>query len=470
MRPKRRRGRSPDVTASAGGIAWLARAVTWLFYRVDQAGAPPADGAVLLLPNHPNALLDPAVVWATAGRHVRFLAKSPLFHGPLKPLLVWAGAIPVYRRIDDGADTTRNVETFRDVQAALAHGDAVCVFPEGVSHSTGHLEPLRTGAARMALAAERAGTRVALVPIGLNFDRKTAFRSRVTVVYGQAFSCSDIAEAWTADDPAAVRALTDLIARQIRRLLIEADPQADARLVLRVDRLYSAARAPAATAEDKVARRRAIAQGIERLRATDPRRYDEALLKVRRYDERLRRFRLRDRHLDWRISTADAWRFAVRESLAAVVLLPLSAAGMLLFLGPYHLTAAIAGRVTREADVAATAKVIAGAIVYGLWLAALAAIVRQIAGTTAAAVAVVAAPAVAVLSLFAIERESAVLDAVRAWLLLRRTGEVTRERLRRRRSELADLLDDVYEWLSGGGAPGGDDAGTAAREDVRTPR
>ena len=458
------------MPAPARAIAWLARAVAWVFYRVDQAGRPPAEGAVLVLPNHPNALLDPAVVWATAARHVRFLAKSTLFRGPLKPLLAGAGAIPVYRRIDEGADTSRNLDAFRNVRAALAQGDAVCIFPEGVSHSTGHLEPLRTGAARMALAAERAGTHVRLVPVGLNFDRKTAFRSRVTVVYGRPFSCEDIARDAGEEDPAAVRALTGLIARQMRRLLIEADPKADSRLVQRVDRLYSAARGPAGTLDGKIARRRVIAQGIERLRATDPQRYDAVLLKVRRYDERLRRFRLSDRQLDWTISTADAWRFGAREALAALALVPLAAAGLLLFVVPYHLTDAISTRVTREPDVTATAKVFTGAVVYGLWLAALVLLVWWIAGARPALAALVAAPAVAVASLFAIERESAVLDAIRAWLLLRRTSSGARERLRRSRSELADLLDDVYEWLTGGGVPGAENGGTAAREDARTPR
>ncbi len=140
---------------------------------------------LLLLPNHPNSLLDPAVIWATSGRDVRFLAKSTLFDGPLRPLLAGAGAIPVYRKLDQGVDVSKNAETFAAVDAALAAGDAICIFPEGVSHSTGRLVPLRTGAARMALSAARAGTRVALVPVGLNFERKTAFRSRVTVVYGQ---------------------------------------------------------------------------------------------------------------------------------------------------------------------------------------------------------------------------------------------------------------------------------------------
>ena len=51
-------------------------------------------GPLLLLPNHPNALLDPALVIATAGRPVRFLAKSTLFRGPLGPLIRASGAIP----------------------------------------------------------------------------------------------------------------------------------------------------------------------------------------------------------------------------------------------------------------------------------------------------------------------------------------------------------------------------------------
>ena len=180
-------------TRANPAVRWLARACCWIFYRTDRIGDVPPHGAVLLLPNHPNALLDPALVWASAERDVRFLAKSTLFHTPLRPVLAGAGAIPVYRKRDAGVDTSKNAETFDAVSAAFAAGDAICIFPEGISHSTGRLEPLRTGAARMTLAAERDGTAVMLVPVGLNFDRKTAFRSRVTVVFGQPFSGRDLA-------------------------------------------------------------------------------------------------------------------------------------------------------------------------------------------------------------------------------------------------------------------------------------
>ena len=426
-------------------VRFLARTACRLFYRVDRVGAPPESGAALLLPNHPNALLDPAVIWATAGRDVRFLAKSTLFDGPLRFLVAGSGAIPVYRKLDQGVDVAKNTETFAAVDAALAQGDAICIFPEGISHSTGRLVPLRTGAARMALSAERGGTRVNLVPVGLNFERKTTFRSRVTVIYGQPFTGEDLADPTV--HPEGVRELTDRMAARMRRLLIEAESKTDAAIVERVDRMYSAARGIGRDPHERVQRRRIIAAGIERLRTADPRRYDEILLRFHRYQNRLERFGLRDRHLDWTISTADAATFAIREALAAIVLAPLAIAALIMFAVPYHLTGYAARWFTREPDVAATAKVVGGFLIYTAWLVALGVAARLAGIPHAVLLSFLLLPPLAVAGLFAIERESAVLDAVRAWFLLTRTRADTRERLRRRRSELADVLEEVNAWM-----------------------
>jgi 1-acyl-sn-glycerol-3-phosphate acyltransferase len=428
-------------------VRWLARAICWVFYRVDHVGAAPVDGAVLFLPNHPNSLLDPALVWATADRDVRFLAKSTLFETPLRPVLDAAGAIPVYRKLDQGVDTTKNAEMFAAVSAALAAGDAVCIFPEGISHSTGRLEPLRTGAARMALAAEREGTPVALVAVGLNFDRKATFRSRVTVVFGAPFSARDLLPADEAALPSAVRALTERIADRMRRLLIEAEPDTDAALVDRIDRLYSAVRGRPRDAEERVARRQRIASGLDRLRGVDRDRYEAVLERLRRYDSRLRRFGLRDRHLDWQISRQDATVFALRELAYGVVLLPICVAGFVIFFVPYHVTALIARRVTAVRDIYATAQVVAGIVVYGVWLTLIGIGLWHFVGTRAAWLSMLALPALAVIALLAIERESAVIDAVRAWWSLRSARLETREHLRRDRAELASVLEEARRWL-----------------------
>jgi glycerol-3-phosphate O-acyltransferase / dihydroxyacetone phosphate acyltransferase len=422
---------------------WLAGAATWIYYRVERQGPPLPPGPVLLVANHANALLDPAVIWTTAGRDVRFLAKAPLFDVPLfGAILRAAGAIPVYRAID-AADTSRNADMFGAVRAALAAGDAVCLFPEGTSHSTGRLEPLRTGAARMALEARDAGIGVAIVPVGLNFDRKSAFRSRATVVFGRPL---DQREMPPKSDRDGVRALTERISHAMRMVLVEVDPVADAALVDRIERLYLSAR-PEARGGDRVARRRLIAEGLTRLRADNPEWYSQIAERVRTYDSRLARVGLRDRDLDGLIRLSTAARFAMREALIVIALSPLMLAGFGLFFVPYHVTDWIAGR-ARYLDEAATLKVFAGGAIYLSWVVVIALVVWRAIGAAGALLTLALLPAVAFASLAAIERESAVLAAVRGYLAARRASARARAALGRRRNEIVDVLDEIAQWVS----------------------
>lgn len=416
----------------------VANAISRVFYRVDHVGEPPASGPLLLLPNHPNSLLDPALVMATAGRPIRFLAKSTLFKTPLRPVLRAAGAIPVFRRQDEGVDTSRNTETFAAVDAALQQGEAVCLFPEGISHSTGKLEPLRTGAARMALSAAAKGVPVRLVPVGINPDRKTDFRSRMTVVYGPPFA---VPQGASAND------LTSEIARHMRRLIVEADPEADAALVRRIERLYRSERLTDRDTLSLIERRRAIAAGVQRLRETDPEWYDTALLQFRRYDQRLRRFGLRDRTLDWNVSRSDAARFVARELPRAIVLVPLALVTTVVFAVPYLLTAVI-GRLQRHSDVTASAKAMAGTIFYLVWTVLLGTLVGKRFGVVSGVLTTAALPLLGIVGLFAIERELSAWRTARSWLALRGTHPNTRQRLRRHRAELADVLDQVNTALA----------------------
>ena len=58
----------------------------------------------------------------------------------------------------------------------------------------------------------------------------------------------------------------------IRRLLVEADPKRDAGTVERVERLYASARGLKEDPQQRLARRQAIAAGMEKLRAASPER------------------------------------------------------------------------------------------------------------------------------------------------------------------------------------------------------
>ena len=469
-------GADPAMTPSPI-IRWLARVTCRVFYRVDCVGTPPSCGPVLVLPNHPNSLLDPAVIWATSGRDVRFLAKSTLFDSPLRPLLAGAGAIPVYRKLDQGVDVSKNAETFAAVDAALP--------PAGRDlHLPGRGQPLdRTAGAaahgRGAHGAQRgarrnargAGPRRAELRaqdrVPLTGHRRLRPRVLVRRSTGSWASARDgtrvegarperaqedtrvegLADGADAE-PAAIHALTDRIAEHMRRLLIEADPKADAALVERVDRLCT----PRLVDAPQTPRVASPAAG--RLRrawngcAPDPQRYEEILLRFRRYDQRLRRFGFRDltstgtsrrprRSVSGFAKCSSRWSCCRWRSSRWPPLRCL-----------YYVTGYAARWFTQDADVAATAKVLGGFVIYAAWLALLAAGAWWFAGTRTALVLPAGLLVVAVAGLFAIERESGGDGPTRAWFLLRRTNRDTRERLRRRRSELADVLDEVNAWLA----------------------
>lgn len=418
-----------------------------VFYRVERLGHDLPAGALLLVANHPNTLVDPAVIQATAGRRIRFLGKSTLFEKhPLGPLIRLSGTIPVYRKMDAGVDTSRNVEMFAAVKAALAADEAICLFPEGLSHSSGRLEPLRTGAARMVLDSGANGHPVTIVPVGLNFDRVARFRSRATAVFGRPLDCADLEGLYATDEQAAVRQLTDRIEQRLRRLLVEAEPRQDLPMVARADRLYAAARGAPSDPRQRIERRRLIAEGMAVLRDEDPERLAAIVARIDDYHSRLGRFGLRDPDVDQRISFRAAARFTLREGLLALVLAPVALVSMAVFAPPYWFT----GRLSRWApdlQSRATWQVIGGALTYSVWIGGLAAVAGVRAGAPAGALALVGLTALAFGGMRAVEREAGILRAVRTFLALRQTPLRTRAGLRRERAALAEVLEEVRAWV-----------------------
>ena len=95
-----------------------------------------------------------------------------------------------------------------------------------------------------------------------------------------------------------------------------------------------------------------------------------------------------------------------------------------------------------------------------MWLLLIAGAIAAAFGAIPALAVAVLMPLAAIAGLFAIERETAVLDTVRSWMLLRRARHHSRARLKETRTELAAVLDEIYEWLS---------AETRAPADGRTP-
>ena len=89
---------------------------------------------------------------AAVPRKVNFVATVQLFQiKPLKWLLSNCGVIPINRVKDDPKAMRSVADTFEACYRVLERGEAIGIFPEGITHDDPQLKTVKTGAARMAL-------------------------------------------------------------------------------------------------------------------------------------------------------------------------------------------------------------------------------------------------------------------------------------------------------------------------------
>ena len=436
-----------------------------LFYRLDVQGRGPAAGPVLFVANHPNSLLDPALVSVAARREVRFLAKHTLFGDARVGWLVRAaGAVPVYRQQDGPAPAGGNDATFAAARAVLAAGGAVGIFGEGVSHAEPQLQPLKTGAARLALGTARAlGRAVPVVPVGLTLADRAVFRSAALVVVGAPVAWDDLAGRGDGDAEA-VRALTARIGAALADVTANFATWDDARLVAFAEAVHAAeafgpgagagavdapAPTPDAPTGARLARWRAGAGALERLRTAGDPDWTPLARDLRAHARLLGALHMTPADLHERTDLGTALGWGVRR-VPLVLLGALAALGTVLAWPAYRLVGFLARRVPASdaVDVQATAKFLVGTLVFVVWTLTLAlgaglaagAAFGERAGVAAALLTLVGAPALAVHTLRTAEGWQAAWRDARRFLRLR--GRAARvAALRARQQALAARIE-----------------------------
>ncbi|HEU4697550.1 MAG TPA: 1-acyl-sn-glycerol-3-phosphate acyltransferase [Gemmatimonadales bacterium] len=424
----------------------LARVAVRFFYRFEAGGeAVPGAGPVLLVANHPDAMLDPLLVAAAARRPLRFLAKAPLFTYPLLgPLVRAAGAIPVYRRRDDPALAGRNAASLAAASEALAAGDAVALFPEGISHDHPALAELKTGAARVALgAAQRLGHAVPIVPLGIVPRHKETFRSEVAVIVGAPIPWDDLASAAAAaesGDAGLVRALTERLEEGLRRVTLNLERWEDAPLVECAEAVYAVEHGASPAPADRLERLRVTTEALADVRRGRRPEIAGLVRAVRRHQRILARLHLApaDLHTGLRMETAVAWTLR-RLPLLTLPLVALAAVGLAAWWIPYRLTGALVTLLQPERDIAATYKFGVGAGVFALWLLVLTGLAGALAGPGVGAICLLGLPALGLLALGIHERWADAWLEARRFFLLRREPQLLRH-LRREQRELGERL------------------------------
>lgn len=127
---------------------FLMRFITWVLVntlyriRVDGMKHLPETGPALLVCNHVS-FMDPLILMANLRRPARFVMYYKIFQVPLLHFVFkTAKAIPIAGQKED---PTVLQQAFDAVDAALADGEVVCIFPEGGLTKDGQIAPFRSG-------------------------------------------------------------------------------------------------------------------------------------------------------------------------------------------------------------------------------------------------------------------------------------------------------------------------------------
>ncbi len=314
------------------------------FYEVGRVGEPIPDGPALFIANHPNSVIDGLVVMRIAGRPVHPLAKASLLEEPLiGHVLKGLKAIPVYRPQDYPGETWRNEGSFEAAVDALRRGDAVLIFPEGLSHSEERLARMKTGAARLAFEAEEAaGWRLGLrvVPVGLTYHRKHAFRGRVAAAVGRPLEVAAWREMRERDEWGAVETLTAAMREALETVTLNLPSREDRALLEVAEALYATEKRLAKPRArpglaPRLPRLHRFAEALAWLHVTDEEGYRRLVAAVRTYRRRLALLGVSEGDLPERFPPASVVRYTLVQGLVLLVGLPLAAAGTVAWYLPY---------------------------------------------------------------------------------------------------------------------------------------
>ncbi|MDX6529745.1 MAG: glycerol-3-phosphate O-acyltransferase / dihydroxyacetone phosphate acyltransferase [Blastocatellia bacterium] len=371
--------------------ALLRIALRVYFRRIEVTGLEnvPRDSPVIFVLNHPNALVDPVFLLCLAPRRVAFIAKAPLFRMPVIGYLVRAmDSLPAYRRQDEGQNVARNLETFATASALLARGVTIGICPEGVSHNEPRLKPLKTGAARIALAAASSGQAIDLkiVPVGLYYTEKTTFRSSALLYFAEGLPVKRVTLEPDGTPPReAVRELSDQIETALREVMLHAEQEEALSLIARAEQIFSAAEVDEHDEEQDLARslelRQRFLEGYAFYRSHSPGRLDGIEARIARFEFELKEAGIDPSDLSLPPTAAHTIFRLLAQVVTCVLLAPLALFGVAVHYPAYRLAGYLSRRLARhEQDVLSTFKIISAMLLFPLTWIIVAVISWRVAG------------------------------------------------------------------------------------------
>jgi 1-acyl-sn-glycerol-3-phosphate acyltransferase len=429
-------------------VRGLIRLLMRVFYRrIEVVGAEriPTHGGLIVAANHHNSIVDAMILLAVVPRRLRALAKAQLFKHPLiGPFLRTLGALPVHRRQEAGDDPRKNDALFAETTRTLREGGGIIIFPEGRTQPEPVLLELRTGAARMLLAALPA--QATLLPAGLVFRKPGIFREGdALVLFGEPVSAAALA---SGDPELAARELTERLAHALRELIVEAEDLETLGLLEMAEDIWSAHDRHRRGSDERVRWLRWAAERYRHLARHEPERLADYVGRLQRFIAELHAAGLSPRALTAPRAGVSAVRFALHQAFVLLVGTPLALCGFLIHGLPYTLVGVAVRLIPHTAEEDATDKIAAGLVLYPLFWILEGWLVRHFGGGAAlAAFAILLAPSAFVALAWRARLAHAAREARVLARILREPGLLAR--LRNEQVRLFEELKALAERTTG---------------------
>lgn len=312
----------------------------------------PQQGPFILVANHPSSFLDPLCIAVETKPKINFLAKGVLFKNKLvASILKGLNMVPIHRAEDNPKLLNKNTEVFKDCYKKLKDDGVIMIFPEGTSEMERRLRKIKTGAARIALGAEKEYNyqlNLKIVPVGLNYTKSSRFRSEATVNIGEAINISDYFEAYKKDEIATAKDLTAEIESRIRTLMVAIDKEENDELIERIESIYKNTLKAKNEEENEVINdiksSQKITEAVSYFQVKNPALYDNMANKIDQYFLKLRRVKLSDKSLEK--NNTESLGNLFKSSIALILGFPLWLFGILTSYIPYKLPRAVALKIT----------------------------------------------------------------------------------------------------------------------------
>ena len=183
----------------------------------------PKDGAVILAPNHTNALMDALVILAMDRKPKVFAARSDVFRNPtIAKILTWTKILPMMRMRDGFDEVKKNRAVFEKAADVLCDRVPFCIFPEGTHIPKCSSLPLAKGIFRIAFQVKELmpDTPLYIVPIGMRYGNFFRFRSTVRVQVGEPINVGEFLEAHSdATPPEQMLEIRNVLAEKLKDTL-----------------------------------------------------------------------------------------------------------------------------------------------------------------------------------------------------------------------------------------------------------